>query len=171
LRVAAEMTHGAGGRSIGTAARDWTADLQKLDEYRWLLPQEYKAGMRVTAEEMEEARRREERFRAGKPPASFEDRIVIIVDDGLATGATMRAAVRSVKQSQPLQVIVAVPVGSREACAALRQEADEVVCPYEPEAFWAIGYFYANFEPTEDAEVQRLLESAHREELARQTAR
>jgi putative phosphoribosyl transferase len=121
---------------------------------------------RVTAEEMEEARRREERFRAGKPPASFRDRVVIIVDDGLATGATMRAAVRSVKQSQPERVIVAVPVGSPEACAALRGEADEVVCPYEPEVFWAIGYFYAHFEPTEDAEVQRLLEAAHRERQA-----
>jgi putative phosphoribosyl transferase len=88
---------------------------------------------------------------------------VIVVDDGLATGATMRAAVRSVRRSAPAKLIVAVPVGARDACRALAQEADEVVCPNQPEAFWAIGGFYQDFEPTADEEVRRLLSESRRE--------
>jgi predicted phosphoribosyltransferase len=112
---------------------------------------------RVRKEQMTEARRRESLFRGGRPAIPIEGREVIIVDDGLATGATMRAAVRSVRQHRPARLIVAVPVGSREACSALRQEADEVICPYMPEHFGAVGYFYENFEPTEDDEVREIL--------------
>jgi predicted phosphoribosyltransferase len=83
---------------------------------------------------------------------------VILVDDGLATGATMRAAVRSVRQQQPKRLVVAVPVGSPEACAALRGEADEVVCLYEPGHFGAVGYFYENFTQIQDSDVQTLLD-------------
>jgi putative phosphoribosyl transferase len=92
---------------------------------------------------------------------------VIIVDDGLATGATMRASVRSVRTHQPSRIVVAVPVGSGEACAALRQEADEVVCMYEPEPFWAVGLYYENFEPTEDSEVTEILEQNHKQASSR----
>ena len=112
----------------------------------------------VTTAEMAEAHRREERFRGGRPAARIRDRIVILVDDGLATGATMRASVRSVRKSGPARLVVAVPVGSREACAALRREADEVVCLYEPEVFWAVGLYYENFEPTLDAQVAEILQ-------------
>lgn len=122
---------------------------------------------KVTTAQMSEARRREEMFRAGRPPEAIENRVVIVVDDGLATGATMRASVRSVRQHQPARLIVAVPVGSREACAALRDEADEVVCVYEPDPFWAVGLFYENFEPTEDADVTRILHEYERQPAAK----
>ena len=82
---------------------------------------------------------------------------MILVDDGLATGATMRAAARSLRQGRAGRLIAAVPVGSQEACAALRAEVDEVVCLYAPELFGAVGAFYEDFGQTEDEEVQRLL--------------
>ncbi len=112
---------------------------------------------RVKQEQMAEAHRREALFRGARPVERIRDRIVILVDDGLATGATMRAAVRSVRKHGPALLVVAAPVGSREACAALRGEADEVVCPRVPEYFGAVGYFYENFEPTEDSEVETIL--------------
>ncbi len=121
----------------------------------------------VSADEMAEAHRREARFRAGRPPARIQDRIVIVVDDGLATGATMRASVRSVRKSHPARLVVAVPVGSQEACAALRQEADDVVCLYQPETFWAVGLYYENFEPTLDAEVAEILQQYQKQTPAR----
>ncbi len=112
---------------------------------------------RVRREQMAEARRRELRFRGDRPAQRIQDRVVILADDGLATGATMRAAVRSVRKHRPALLVVAVPVGSREACAALRSEADEVVCVSSPEFFGAVGQFYENFAPTEDTEVQSIL--------------
>lgn len=112
----------------------------------------------VTDVQRAEARRRETLFRAGRPAPTLAGRTVILVDDGLATGATMRAAVRSARQHAPGRLIVAVPVGSPEACAALRDEADEVVCLHEPEFFGAVGNWYHHFEQTEDDEVRRLLE-------------
>ena len=115
----------------------------------------------VTAEQREEARRREEQFRRGRPPVDFRGRTVIIVDDGLATGATMRASVRSVRQAKAGRIVVAVPVGSEQARAALAVEADEVVCLFTPEPFWAVGFYYEQFGQTEDAEVQQILADAH----------
>ena len=115
----------------------------------------------LTATEMAEARRREEWFRNQRPAAPIAGRPVILVDDGLATGATTRAAVRSARKHQPARVIVAAPVGAREACLMLRQEADEVVCPYQPDPFGAVGFFYLHFEQVEDAQVRLLLDEAH----------
>jgi putative phosphoribosyl transferase len=111
----------------------------------------------VTAEQQAEARRREARFRGPYAKGEVHDRVVVIVDDGLATGATMRAAVRSVRARRPARLVVAVPVGSRQACAALRQEADEVICLYQPAFFPAVGLYYEDFRPTEDDEVERIL--------------
>jgi putative phosphoribosyl transferase len=113
---------------------------------------------RVKKEQMAEARRREARFRGDRPAEGIRNRVVILVDDGLATGATMRAAVRSVRKHRPARLVVAVPVGSREACAALDGEADELVCPNIPEPFGAVGYFYRSFEPVEDTEVESILQ-------------
>ena len=115
---------------------------------------------RVTAEQRAEAQRRESRFRGPYARRAMQGRTVIIVDDGLATGATMRAAVRSVRQAQPARLIVAVPVGSRQACAALREEADELICLHAPEPFWAVGLYYRHFEPTEDEDVECILQEA-----------
>ena len=114
----------------------------------------------VTAVQRAEARQREARFRGSRPAPRIAGRTVILVDDGLATGATMRAAVQSVRQRQPGRLVVAVPVGSREACEALRGEVDEVVCLHEPEYFGAVGSYYRDFEQTDDDEVRRLLDEA-----------
>jgi putative phosphoribosyl transferase len=112
---------------------------------------------RVTDKERDEAARRQKRFRGGEPAPRIADRVVIVVDDGLATGATMHAAVRSIRVGQPGRLVVAVPVGSFEACAALQDEADEVVCLYKPEPFWAVGLYYDDFRPTEDETVEEIL--------------
>ncbi len=112
----------------------------------------------VTQVQQKEARRREVLFRGDRPRPRIAGRTVIVVDDGLATGATMRAALRSARQEGPGRLVAAVPVGSREACAALRGEADEVVCLQEPEYFGAVGSWYHHFEQTEDSEVKQLLD-------------
>jgi len=86
--------------------------------------------------------------------------VVIIVDDGVATGATMRAAIQVVRRLRPARLVVAVPVGAPQTCAMLRAEADEVVCLYEPDPFLAVGLYYQDFMPTGDAEIQRMLAEA-----------
>jgi putative phosphoribosyl transferase len=118
------------------------------------------------ARETEVARLREARFRKERPPARVEGRTVIVVDDGLATGATMRAAVRSVAKRRPARLVVAVPVGARKATNDLRRETDEVVCPLTPEPFFAVGLHYAEFAPVEDEEVEAILDQARSAELA-----
>jgi len=113
---------------------------------------------RITKEQGEEASRREQLFRGGRPPVDIKGRTALLVDDGLATGATMRAAARSLRKREPGRLVVAVPVGSPEACRALLNDADEVICLAQPDPFYAIGLYYEHFEQVEDAEVLRLLE-------------
>lgn len=113
----------------------------------------------VVAEEERELRRRELQY-ASQRRVALEGRTVVLVDDGLATGATMRAAIRAVRQQKAERVIVAVPVGAPSTCADLVHEADELVCLREPEFFGAVGQWYRRFDQTSDDEVTALLESA-----------
>ena len=114
----------------------------------------------VAAAEEEELERRERAYRDGRPPAQVWGRTVILVDDGLATGATMRAAVAALKAQHPERLVVAVPIGASETCDMLRQEVDDVVCARTPEPFYAVGAWYEDFLPTSDDEVRDLLRKA-----------
>jgi predicted phosphoribosyltransferase len=111
----------------------------------------------AAAREAEELRRREEAYRDGRPAPDLRDRVVILVDDGLATGSTMRAAVAAVRRLGPSRVVVAVPVGAGDTCAEIREIADEVVCLAAPEPFFAVGNWYTDFSQTTDDEVRELL--------------
>jgi putative phosphoribosyl transferase len=114
----------------------------------------------VALDEKAELERRERSYRGERPPPDLRDRTVILVDDGVATGASMRAALRALQQRRPLRIVVAVPVGAASTCAELRAEADSVVCAHVPPDFAAVGQFYADFAQTTDAEVRELLERA-----------
>jgi len=116
----------------------------------------------IAREEEQELRRREAVYREGYDAVPLAGRIVILIDDGLATGSTMLAAVKAVRQLAPVKVIVAVPVGARDTCAALAAIADEVVCVRTPEPFSAVGQWYLNFDQTSDEEVRQLLQASHR---------
>ncbi len=112
---------------------------------------------RVTADESFELARRERLYRLGRPALEVKGRTVILVDDGLATGSTMRAAVRSVRERGAVRVVVAVPVAPPDSCALLRHEADDCVCAALHDPFFSVGAWYDDFAQTTDAEVQELL--------------
>ena len=111
----------------------------------------------VARAEQAELERRERAYRGTRPAVRLEGRTVILVDDGLATGSTMRAAVLAIRRVLPSEIVVAVPVGARETCRALNEVADDVVCALMPEPFTAVGVWYEHFEQTTDEEVRRLL--------------
>ena len=111
----------------------------------------------VARKEQAELARRERTYRAGRAPIELRDRIVLLVDDGLATGSTMKAAVQAVRAQRPSRVIVAVPVGSPDGCREFADIADEVVCARTPEHFTAVGQWYRDFSETTDQEVHDLL--------------
>lgn len=114
----------------------------------------------VAQRENEELQRRERLYRQDRPEPNVRGRTVILVDDGLATGSTMRAAAAAIRQMQPAKVVVAVPVAARETCEELQEEVDEVICAVTPEPFMAVGAWYADFSQTTDDEVRDLLERA-----------
>jgi len=120
----------------------------------------------VTAEEEQELRRREQLYRGDRPPIDVRGKTVILVDDGLATGSTMRAAVAALRRQGPARIIVAVPVGAADTCDDFRREADDAVCARTPEPFYAVGLWYENFSQTTDEEVRELLQRAARNSLA-----
>jgi putative phosphoribosyl transferase len=115
---------------------------------------------RVTREESAELRRRERQYRGDRPPVDLAGRTVVLVDDGLATGASVRAAVEAVRAAAPHRIVVAVPVGAPESCARVAEVADDVVCLHSPASFGAVGTYYLDFGQTSDDEVQRLLAGA-----------
>ena len=112
---------------------------------------------RVVREEQEELARRELAYRGDRQPPDLANRIVILIDDGLATGSTMRAAAHAVRAQRPARVIVAVPVGAPQTCGELAAIVDEVICANTPEPFSAVGQWYVNFDQTTDDEVRELL--------------
>ena len=111
----------------------------------------------VTAREQGELERRERAYRDDRPAPDVRGRTVILVDDGLATGSTMRAAALALRQQGPARVVVAVPVASREACEEFRGEVDDIVCAATPEPFMGVGRWYEDFSQTTDEEVRELL--------------
>jgi predicted phosphoribosyltransferase len=114
----------------------------------------------VAAEQQQELERRQRAYRGDRPATAVRGRTVLLVDDGLATGSTMRAAVAALRQRHPARIVVAVPVGSPETCAELGEEADEAVCARTPEPFHAVGLWYHDFSQTTDEEVRDLLAQA-----------
>src|SRR5213596_3847715 len=114
----------------------------------------------VTVRETAELERREQIYREGRPSPELRDRIVILVDDGLATGATMRAAVKALRQQGAAKIVVAVPVGPPDTCEELAQEADEAICLSTPPFFQAVGQYYEDFSQTNDDDVRELLSQA-----------
>lgn len=121
----------------------------------------------VIAREEAELLRREQLYRNQRPAAAVEGRTVIVVDDGLATGATLRAAVLAVRQQHPRHLVVAVPVGSEQGCRELEGLAVEIACPARLAHFAAVSLCYLDFPQATDEEVRRLLDDAHREETSR----
>jgi putative phosphoribosyl transferase len=117
---------------------------------------------RATAQEEAELARREQEYRGTRPPLDLRGRTVIVVDDGLATGATMRAAATALRQLEVKSCIVAVPVAAADTREELRMEVDDIVCTATPEPFYGVGEFYEDFSPTSDAEVCDLLSTADR---------
>ena len=120
----------------------------------------------VAAWQQQELARRERLYRDDRPSVDVKGRTVILVDDGLATGATMRAAVAALRQQHPARLVVAVPTAAPETCDELRAEADDVVCAITPEPFYSVGLWYEDFAQTTDDEVRELLAQAARQERA-----
>ncbi|MFL5599944.1 MAG: phosphoribosyltransferase [Gemmatimonadaceae bacterium] len=118
---------------------------------------------RVTASEQRELERREQLYRDGRPVPDVKGRTTILIDDGLATGSTMRAAVQALRQEGASKIVVAVPVAPPETCEAFRQEVDDIICAVTPEPFQAVGIWYGNFNETSDDEVRELIARAERE--------
>jgi len=114
----------------------------------------------ITAREQRELERQEREYREGRPPLDVEERTVILVDDGLATGASMHVAVAALRQKKPAHIVVAVPVASQETCSEFDGEVDQVVCALTPEPFWSVGQWYEDFSQVSDDEVRDLLRRA-----------
>src|ERR1035437_945865 len=118
---------------------------------------------RVTREEKQELERRERAYRGGRPSLDVSGLTVILVDDGIATGSSMRAAIRALRQMKPARIVIAVPVAPPSTCTRLQLEVDELVCLDMPEPFYGVGQFYDDFSQVTDEEVKELLDSASRQ--------
>jgi putative phosphoribosyl transferase len=121
---------------------------------------------RLTEREEKELQRRELLYREGRPAAPVAGRVTILVDDGLATGATMKAACRALRLQDPQRIVVAVPVASRQACGELRTDADQIICADTPDPFIAVGIWYDDFSQTTDEAVKALLKQAAQQPTA-----
>ena len=124
----------------------------------------------VASKEREELARRERLYRGNRPPVEVVRRTVILVDDGLATGSTMRAAVAGLKARGASRIVIAVPIAVPSTCKELAAEVEDIVCAVTPEPFYAVGVWYSDFSQTTDEEVRELLEAAWREQAEREHA-
>jgi putative phosphoribosyl transferase len=127
--------------------------IQGLEIPRWVIED-------ITAREQQELDRRERRYRGNRPKLDVQGRTVVLVDDGLATGATMRAAIVALRQQQPARIVMAVPVAPPPVCRELGALADEAICLLTPEPFLGVGRWYDDFSPTTDEEVRSFLQRA-----------
>lgn len=123
----------------------------------------------VAQREMQELQRREKLYRAGRAAPSLRERVVILADDGLATGSTMQVALQAVRESMPARLIVAIPVAPSDTVEKLKSDADEIICLNMPAPFYSVGQWYENFEQTTDDEVKNLLDAAEKEEARRRS--
>jgi len=121
----------------------------------------------IAAKELLELKRREKLYRDDRLPPDVRGRTVVLVDDGLATGSTMYAAIQAMRRLEPARIVVAVPLASPETCQWLRAEADDVICANTPEPFYAVGEWYVDFSPTTDDEVRDLLARSSEHEASR----
>jgi putative phosphoribosyl transferase len=119
----------------------------------------------VVKRELQELQRREKLYRGNRPAPEVRERTIILIDDGLATGASMRAAINGLRAQHPARIVVAVPAAAPEICDALQTEVDEVVCAVTPEPFYGVGRWYEDFSQVTDEEVRVLLEEANRQFL------
>jgi predicted phosphoribosyltransferase len=117
----------------------------------------------IARRELQELERRERAYRGDRPPPEVRGRTVILIDDGLATGASMRAAVAALRAQHPARIVVAVPTAAPETCEAFESEVDEIVCAMTPEPFYGVGRWYEDFSQTTDEEVRALLEESARQ--------
>lgn len=118
----------------------------------------------IAATELKELKRREVAYRGNRPEPEVKGKTVILIDDGLATGSTIRAAAQALRQQQPARIVVAVPVSAPETCDEYRIGVDEIICAATPEPFWGVGLWYHDFSQTTDEEVRDLLERARKSE-------
>jgi len=125
---------------------------------------------RVAATERTEMERREREYRGSRPAPEVRGKTVILVDDGLATGASMRAAVAALRQGQPARIVVAVPIAAPSTCEEFQDEVDEIICARTPEPFYSVGLWYQDFGQTTDEEVRDLLQRATRDHDAARRA-
>lgn len=119
-----------------------------------------KAINEVALKEQRELERRERAYRGDRPMPDLEGRTIILVDDGLATGTTMRAAIKALRTHKPARIVVAVPTAPRDTCKEFEDEVEEILCAYTPEPFWAVGAWYDDFRQTSDEEVRSIVEKA-----------
>jgi len=152
--------------AIGAVASDGTVFVEHDMAASLGATPEYIAA--ETQAQKEEIQRRARLYRQGRPGPEIADRIVVVVDDGVATGATVTVALRALRSRNPKKLILAVPVAPPDTIGRLRREADEVICPLRPLTFWAVSGFYRVFDQTRDDEVIRLLEQADRERAERE---
>lgn len=147
--------------AIGAVASDGTLLIDHQLAKRLGVPQDY---LDQEAERQKrEIERRLAEYRGDRPPPELKDKVIVLADDGVATGATTLATIRAIRAQEPAELILAVPVGPRDSIETLRQEVDRLVCLHAPEIFWAVGAFYNVFDQTTDAEVKSLLQKNQQE--------